>query len=67
MGVEQVGLCTAVGFQALANATGYCFANSGFGYKALVNNTDGFGNTGIGLQALLTNTTGSGNVAIGTL
>jgi hypothetical protein len=61
----QVGLCTAVGFQALANSTGDGFANSGFGYKALTNNTDGFGNTGIGVQALLSNTTGDGNVAIG--
>jgi trimeric autotransporter adhesin len=42
----QVGLCTAVGFQAVANSTGDGFANSGFGYKALTNNTDGFGNTG---------------------
>ena len=64
-GLEAIGLCTAVGFQALANANGDGFTNSGFGYKALTNNTDGSGNTGIGLQALSSNTTGSGNVAIG--
>jgi hypothetical protein len=64
-GLEEIGLCTAVGFQALANTTDNGFANSGFGYKALMNNTGGSGNTGIGLQALLSNTTGTGNVAIG--
>jgi hypothetical protein len=65
VGLEQIGLCTAVGFQALANATGNGFANSAFGYHALVNNTDGGGNTAIGLQALVNNTIGSSNVAIG--
>jgi len=65
IGLEQIGLCTAVGFQALANTTGIGFANSAFGYHALVNNTDGGGNTAIGLQALVNNTIGSGNVAIG--
>ena len=65
VGLEQIGLCTAVGFQALANATGDGFANSAFGYHALANNTDGGGNTAIGLQALVDNTLGSGNVAIG--
>ena len=64
-GLEQIGLSTAVGFQALANTTGIGFANSAFGYHALVNNTDGSGNTAIGLQALVNNTIGSGNVAIG--
>ncbi len=65
MGLEQVGLCTAVGFQALANATGVGLGNSGFGYQALHNNTDGAGNTAIGLAALATNTTGNSNTAIG--
>jgi hypothetical protein len=65
VGFEQVGLCTAVGFRALANATGDGFANSAFGYQALYNNSHGFGNTAIGLQALFSNTTGSSNVAIG--
>jgi trimeric autotransporter adhesin len=65
VGLEQVGLCTAVGFRALANATGDGIANSAFGYQALSNNSDGGGNTAIGLQALLSNTTGGGNVAIG--
>jgi len=65
LGLEQIGLCTAVGFQALANTTGIGFANNAFGYHALMNNTDGGGNTAIGLQALVNNTIGSGNVAIG--
>jgi trimeric autotransporter adhesin len=41
-GLEEIGLCTAVGFQALANTTHNGFANSGFGYKALMNNTGWF-------------------------
>ena len=65
VGLEQIGLCTAVGFQALGNATGIGFANNAFGYHALMNNTDGGGNTAIGLQALVNNTIGSSNVAIG--
>jgi uncharacterized coiled-coil protein SlyX len=63
-GFEQAGLCTAVGFQALGNATGG-FTNNAFGYQALMNNTDGAANTAIGLQALFNNATGSANVAIG--
>jgi trimeric autotransporter adhesin len=62
--VEQLGLCTAVGFQALANATGG-FSNSGFGYQALFNNTDGVFNTAAGAQALFTNTEGIANTAVG--
>jgi hypothetical protein len=65
VGLEQIGLCTAVGFQALGNATGIGFANNAFGYHALMNNTDGGGNTAIGLQALVNNTIGNSNVAIG--
>ena len=65
VGLEQIGLCTAVGFQALGNATGIGFANNAFGYHALMNNTDGGGNTAVGLQALVNNTIGSSNVAIG--
>jgi uncharacterized coiled-coil protein SlyX len=64
MGFEQLGLCTAVGFQALANATGG-FDNNAFGYQALFNNTDGAGNTAIGPQALFNNDIGGDNVAIG--
>ena len=64
-GGEQLGLCTAVGFQALANATGEANANSGFGYQALMNNTDGPNNTAIGFRALTGNMTGGGNAAIG--
>ena len=65
VGLEQIGLCTAVGFQALANATGFGAGNSAFGYQALMNTTDGGSNTAIGLQALFGNTTGNGNVANG--
>jgi uncharacterized coiled-coil protein SlyX len=64
-GGEQLGLCTAVGFQALANATGEANANSGFGYQALMNNTDGPNNTAIGFRALTGNMIGGGNAAIG--
>ena len=65
LGLEQIGLCTAVGFRALANTAGIGVANSAFGYRALANNTDGAGNTAIGLQTLVSNTIGSSNVAIG--
>ena len=65
LGLEQIGLCTAVGFRALANTTGIGITNSAFGYQALENNTDGSGNTAIGLQTLVSNTAGSSNVAIG--
>jgi Chaperone of endosialidase len=64
MGFEQLGLCTAVGFQALGNATGG-LGNDAFGYRALHNNTDGSGNTAIGLVALSSNTTGDSNTATG--
>jgi hypothetical protein len=64
VGFEQIGACTAVGFQALGNATGG-FGNSGFGYQALTNNTQGTGNTAIGFKALFDNTTGSNNTATG--
>jgi hypothetical protein len=65
MGLEQVALCTAVGFQALANATGNGFGNSGFGYQALMNNTDGALNTAVGVQALFNNNIGGENTAVG--
>ena len=64
-GFEQLGLCTAVGFQALANSTGAGAANSALGYQALTNNTDGGGNTAIGVGALSDNMTGNANVASG--
>ena len=64
VGLEQLGLCTAVGFEALGNATGGA-GNSGCGYQTLFNNTGGSGNAAIGVQALFNNTTGDGNIAIG--
>jgi hypothetical protein len=64
-GAEQLGLCTAVGFQALANTTSG-FANSALGYQALINNTEGSSNTAAGAVALSNNTTGDDNTAIGT-
>ena len=63
-GNEQLGICTAVGFQALGSATGG-FGNSGFAYRALKNNTDGAANTAIGIFALVENTTGDNNTALG--
>jgi hypothetical protein len=66
MGFEHAGLCTAIGFQALANATPACFLNSAFGYQALVNNTAGDSNTAIGTLTLRNCTTGGGNTALGT-
>ena len=63
-GFEQLGICTAVGFQALGSATGG-FGNSGFAYRALKNNTDGAANTAIGIFALVENTTGDNNTALG--
>ena len=81
MGAEQAGLCTAVGFQALANATG--IVNDAFGYQALANLTTGglnvaigsralqqasgcFSNTAVGADAGSSLTTGSHNVLVGT-
>ena len=61
---EHLGLCTAVGFQALAN-TIHGFGNSAFGYHALFSNTDGAANVAIGPFALSANTTGDSNVAVG--
>jgi hypothetical protein len=65
VGFEQLGLCTAVGFQALANNAANGFNNNAFGYQALLNNTDGLGNTAIGSQALLNNSSGNNNTANG--
>jgi uncharacterized coiled-coil protein SlyX len=62
---EQFGLSTAVGFQALANATGAGFSNSAVGYQALMNTTSGSGNTANGQRALFSNTTGANNAANG--
>jgi hypothetical protein len=61
------GLCTAVGFQALANTDGANggIADSAFGYQALLHNTDGFQNVAVGDQALFSNQTGSRNTAVG--
>ena len=63
VGSEALGLCTAVGFQALANATG--IANSAFGYQALLANTEGAANTAVGGFALTNNNTGDSNTANG--
>jgi hypothetical protein len=54
-----------MGFQALANATTEANANSGFGYQALMNNTEGPNNTAIGFRALTGDTIGGGNAAVG--
>lgn len=63
----QVGISTAVGFQALANINGPSNgANDAFGYQALFNLTDGNGNVAIGNRALIDLTDGTSNVAVGT-
>jgi hypothetical protein len=64
-GFEQAGWCTAIGFQALANATGTGVANSAFGYQALMNNTTGQNNTATSFYALHGNVTGDFNTADG--
>jgi Chaperone of endosialidase len=71
--MRALALNTAVGFQALANATGPF--NTAFGYRALYNTTGGFNgtffegaqNVAIGTQALANNETGSNNIALGYL
>ncbi len=63
VGFEALGLCTAVGFQALANATG--IVNSAFGFQALLANTDGAANSAFGGFALTRNNTGDSNTANG--
>jgi hypothetical protein len=67
----------AIGYQALLNDNarnggilhGGTFSsygeNTAIGYKALQEDTSGFGNTGIGNSALTDNTTGTYNTAIG--
>jgi hypothetical protein len=62
-GLEQAGLCTAVGFQALAHTIG--LGNSALGYHALFNNTAGLSNTAAGQLALSGNTAGNSNTAVG--
>jgi hypothetical protein len=64
-GTEPIGLCTAVGFQALASTSGEGNANSAVGYQALMNNVEGPNNTAIGFRALTGNTIGGGNAAVG--
>jgi len=55
--------CTAIGFNALNNATtDNCTAT---GFQALSTNTNGNNNTATGSQALAINTSGSNNTAIG--
>jgi hypothetical protein len=73
-GVPQLGINTAVGFEALANrtgtATGQNAANTALGYRALIDLTDGFTNTAGGTLAgsdvfFAGLTTGSANVFVG--
>jgi hypothetical protein len=61
VGLEQAGLCTAVGFRALANTT--ALGNSAFGFQALSSNTEGISNTAVGQLALFNNTQGGSNAA----
>jgi hypothetical protein len=74
-GFPQLGINTAVGFEALANltgtATGQNAGNTALGYQALSALTDGYSNIAIGAQAgAPTNfgtslTSGSNNIFIG--
>ena len=62
----DLGLSTAVGFQALAHASGPDAAlNDAFGYQALFNLTSGANNVAIGANALLNLTSGNVNLAVG--
>ena len=72
--VPQLGINTAVGFEALANltgtATGQNAANTALGYQALSALTDGYSNVAIGAQAGASSigtslTSGSNNIFIG--
>ena len=68
-GAPQLAGNTAVGFEALANVTGSAAgdnaANSGYGYHALFDLTDGEANVAIGFEAGTGLTTGGGNIFIG--
>jgi hypothetical protein len=66
-GPTDLGVSTAVGFQALASANGTnSAANDAFGYQALTALTDGIDNVAIGALAGVNLTSGSNNVFIGT-
>ena len=63
----DVGVSTAVGFQALANASGPdAGANDAFGYQTLFNLTSGGSDVAVGVNALHDLTTGDANTALGT-
>ncbi|HEY7001554.1 MAG TPA: tail fiber domain-containing protein [Candidatus Udaeobacter sp.] len=62
----DLGVSTAVGFQALTHASGPDAAlNDAFGYQALFNLTSGANNVAIGANALLHLTSGNVNLAVG--
>jgi hypothetical protein len=62
----DLGISTAVGFQALAHASGPdAGANDGFGYQTLFNLTGGGSDVAVGANALLNLTTGDANTAVG--
>ena len=62
----DLGISTAVGFQALAHASGPDAAlNDAYGYQALFNLTSGANNVAIGANALRNLTTGNVNLAVG--
>jgi len=54
---------TAIGVQALDNATG--IGNTAVGYASLLDNTTGVSNTALGVNSLRYNTTGFQNTALG--
>jgi hypothetical protein len=60
------GFSTAVGYQAMRNATTGA-QNSAFGSGAMLSNTTGADNVAVGINALLTASTASFNTAIGSM
>jgi uncharacterized coiled-coil protein SlyX len=62
----DLGISTAVGFQALANASGPdAGANDGFGYQTLFSLNGGGSDVAIGANALRNLTSGDANTAVG--
>ena len=67
--IPQIAANTAVGFEAIASATGsgttQNIANTALGYRALLELTDGVGNIAVGFQAGANLSSGENNIFIG--
>lgn len=57
----------AVGWAALSDTANTADGNTALGYRAMMDNEDGYQNTGVGEDALTDNTTGYRNTAVGSL